>query len=170
MFGGTHEAVEWVNPLIGASTSQKLGEGKTFPGPTTPFGLVQATTLVRPQGDCGLSSAAWAAAGDGGSGLKDTIAVPASPAQDAAIPPKNLLRSLEIGVERPVSLKEFNVSVFPFIAALSMTHYTGDFVVLATCGMSSRSCLRPLVLFIAPESFPRLSRRPDLRVKRERFA
>ena len=96
--------------------------------------------------------------------MEDAIAVPASPAHDAAIPPKNLLRSLEIGVERPVSLKEFNVSVFPFIAALSMTHYTSDFVVLATCGgESSRSCLRPLVLFIAPESFPRLSRRPDLR-------
>jgi hypothetical protein len=39
--GETHAAAEWVNPLIGASTSQKLGEGKTFPGPTTPFGLVQ---------------------------------------------------------------------------------------------------------------------------------
>jgi hypothetical protein len=76
--------------------------------------------------------------------MEDAIAVPASPAHDAAIPPKNLLRSREIGVERPVSLKEFNVSVFPFIAALSMTHYTSDFVVLnlATCGgVSSRSCL-----------------------------
>ena len=30
-----------VNPLIGASTSSLLGEGKTFPGPTTPFGMVQ---------------------------------------------------------------------------------------------------------------------------------
>ncbi len=30
-----------IDPLIGASTSQKLGEGKTFPGPTTPFGMVQ---------------------------------------------------------------------------------------------------------------------------------
>src|SRR5882762_10301897 len=39
VFGETHEAAEWVNPLIGASTSQKLGEGKTFPGRTTPFGL-----------------------------------------------------------------------------------------------------------------------------------
>jgi putative alpha-1,2-mannosidase len=38
VFGETHEAAEWVNPLIGASTSQKPGEGKTFPGPTTPFG------------------------------------------------------------------------------------------------------------------------------------
>ena len=101
--------------------------------------------------------------------MEDAIAVPASPAHDAAIPPKNLLRSREIGVERPGSLKEFNLSVFPFIAALSMTHYTGDFVVLATCGMSSRSCLRPLVWFIAPESFPRLSRRPILGVKLERF-
>jgi len=30
-----------VNPLIGASTSSLSGEGKTFPGPTTPFGMVQ---------------------------------------------------------------------------------------------------------------------------------
>lgn len=30
-----------INPLIGASTSRELGEGKTFPGPATPFGLVQ---------------------------------------------------------------------------------------------------------------------------------
>jgi predicted alpha-1,2-mannosidase len=34
-------ASDWINPLIGASTSTKLGEGKTFPGPTTPFGLIQ---------------------------------------------------------------------------------------------------------------------------------
>jgi predicted alpha-1,2-mannosidase len=31
----------FINPLIGASTSTLLGEGKTFPGPTTPFGMVQ---------------------------------------------------------------------------------------------------------------------------------
>ena len=31
----------FVNPLIGASTSSLFGEGKTFPGPTTPFGMVQ---------------------------------------------------------------------------------------------------------------------------------
>jgi len=37
LFGETHQAAEWVNPLIGASTSQKLGEGKTFPGPTINF-------------------------------------------------------------------------------------------------------------------------------------
>lgn len=31
----------FINPLIGASTNTLLGEGKTFPGPTTPFGMVQ---------------------------------------------------------------------------------------------------------------------------------
>ena len=36
-----YEAAKHINPLIGASTSQKLGEGKTFPGPATPFGMVQ---------------------------------------------------------------------------------------------------------------------------------
>src|SRR5580700_5830509 len=30
-----------INPIIGASTSTLLGEGKTFPGPATPFGMVQ---------------------------------------------------------------------------------------------------------------------------------
>ena len=39
--GKEQHAVDLINPLIGASTSRKLGEGKTFPGPTTPFGLVQ---------------------------------------------------------------------------------------------------------------------------------
>jgi putative alpha-1,2-mannosidase len=39
--GVTREAAGFINPLIGTSTSQKLGEGKTLPGPTTPFGLVQ---------------------------------------------------------------------------------------------------------------------------------
>jgi predicted alpha-1,2-mannosidase len=39
----THEKPpsSFINPLIGASTSSLLGEGKTFPGPTTPFGMVQ---------------------------------------------------------------------------------------------------------------------------------
>jgi putative alpha-1,2-mannosidase len=39
----THEESpsRFVNPLIGASTSSLFGEGKTFPGPTTPFGMVQ---------------------------------------------------------------------------------------------------------------------------------
>jgi len=31
----------WIHPVIGASTSEKLGEGKTFPGPVAPFGMVQ---------------------------------------------------------------------------------------------------------------------------------
>src|ERR1700756_5444243 len=30
-----------INPLIGASTSTLFGEGKTFPGAATPFGMVQ---------------------------------------------------------------------------------------------------------------------------------
>jgi predicted alpha-1,2-mannosidase len=34
-------ASRFINPLIGASTSTLLGEGKTFPGPATPFGMVQ---------------------------------------------------------------------------------------------------------------------------------
>jgi len=34
-------ALRFINPLIGASTSTLLGAGKTFPGPTTPFGMVQ---------------------------------------------------------------------------------------------------------------------------------
>ena len=33
---GTKNNADWINPLIGASTSIKLGEGKTFPGPATP--------------------------------------------------------------------------------------------------------------------------------------
>jgi len=51
VFGETHEAAEWVNPLIGASTSQKLGEGKTFPGPTAPFGSVQLSPDTITGGD-----------------------------------------------------------------------------------------------------------------------
>jgi predicted alpha-1,2-mannosidase len=38
---GIKSNADWINPLIGASTSIKLGEGKTFPGPATPFGMVQ---------------------------------------------------------------------------------------------------------------------------------
>jgi predicted alpha-1,2-mannosidase len=34
-------SVDHIKPIIGASTSLKLGEGKTFPGPTAPFGMVQ---------------------------------------------------------------------------------------------------------------------------------
>ena len=35
------EDVDSINSLIGASTSKALGEGKTFPGPCAPFGMVQ---------------------------------------------------------------------------------------------------------------------------------
>ncbi len=34
-------ASRFINPIIGASTSDLLGAGKTFPGCTTPFGMVQ---------------------------------------------------------------------------------------------------------------------------------
>jgi predicted alpha-1,2-mannosidase len=51
MLGETREAADFVNPLIGASTSQKLGEGKTFPGATTPFGLVQLSPDTMTGGD-----------------------------------------------------------------------------------------------------------------------
>jgi predicted alpha-1,2-mannosidase len=40
-----------INPLIGASTSKALGEGKTFPGPTTPFGMVQLSPDTITGGD-----------------------------------------------------------------------------------------------------------------------
>ncbi|MFC6644627.1 GH92 family glycosyl hydrolase [Granulicella cerasi] len=36
-----HRPSDAIHPIIGASTSVKLGEGKTFPGPTMPFGMVQ---------------------------------------------------------------------------------------------------------------------------------
>jgi predicted alpha-1,2-mannosidase len=50
-FAETREPADFVNPLIGASTSQQLGEGKTFPGPTTPFGLVQLSPDTMTGGD-----------------------------------------------------------------------------------------------------------------------
>lgn len=34
-------ASRFINPIIGVSTSDLLGAGKTFPGSTTPFGMVQ---------------------------------------------------------------------------------------------------------------------------------
>lgn len=43
--------VDRIHPMIGASTSQKLGEGKTFPGATTPFGLVQLSPDTITGGD-----------------------------------------------------------------------------------------------------------------------
>ena len=43
--------VDGINPLIGASTSRRLGEGKTFPGPASPFGLVQLSPDTITGGD-----------------------------------------------------------------------------------------------------------------------
>jgi predicted alpha-1,2-mannosidase len=40
-----------IHPIIGASTSQKLGEGKTFPGATVPFGMVQISPDTITGGD-----------------------------------------------------------------------------------------------------------------------
>ena len=51
LLGEIRDAAEFVNPLIGASPSQKLGEGKTFPGATTPFGLVQLSPDTMTGGD-----------------------------------------------------------------------------------------------------------------------
>jgi len=45
--------VDKVNPLIGASTSVEFGEGKTFPGAATPFGLVQLSPDTITGGDNG---------------------------------------------------------------------------------------------------------------------
>ena len=52
------EAVDYVNPIIGASTSTSAGKslhglGKTFPGATTPFGLVQLSPDTKTGGDNG---------------------------------------------------------------------------------------------------------------------
>ena len=51
LLGEIRDAAEFVNPLIGASPSLKLGEGKTFPGATTPFGLVQLSPDTMTGGD-----------------------------------------------------------------------------------------------------------------------
>jgi predicted alpha-1,2-mannosidase len=45
--------VDSVNPFIGASTSLEYGEGKTFPGAATPFGLVQLSPDTITGGDNG---------------------------------------------------------------------------------------------------------------------
>jgi predicted alpha-1,2-mannosidase len=45
--------VDKVNPMIGASTSVEYGEGKTFPGAATPFGLVQLSPDTVTGGDNG---------------------------------------------------------------------------------------------------------------------
>jgi predicted alpha-1,2-mannosidase len=45
--------VDCINPMIGASTSREHGEGKTFPGAATPFGLVQLSPDTITGGDNG---------------------------------------------------------------------------------------------------------------------
>src|ERR1700742_5097388 len=45
--------VDQINPLVGASTSAALGEGKTFPGAATPYGLVQLSPDTITGGDNG---------------------------------------------------------------------------------------------------------------------
>jgi predicted alpha-1,2-mannosidase len=49
----TESLVDAVNPFIGASTSIEYGEGKTFPGAATPFGLVQLSPDTITGGDNG---------------------------------------------------------------------------------------------------------------------
>ncbi len=54
MAGAASESlVDSINPFIGASTSVALGEGKTFPGAATPFGLVQLSPDTITGGDNG---------------------------------------------------------------------------------------------------------------------
>src|SRR6185503_17173841 len=50
--------VDSINPMIGASTSAQYGEGKTFPGAATPFGLVQLSPDTVTGGDNG-SGYSW---------------------------------------------------------------------------------------------------------------
>jgi predicted alpha-1,2-mannosidase len=50
---GAESLVDKVNPMIGASTSVEYGEGKTFPGAATPFGLVQLSPDTITGGDNG---------------------------------------------------------------------------------------------------------------------
>ena len=56
--GSKSDIVDYINPMIGASTSTEVGRsghglGKTFPGPATPFGLVQLSPDTRTGGDNG---------------------------------------------------------------------------------------------------------------------
>lgn len=58
LWGKGKDIVDYVNPIIGASSSQKAGHsahglGKTFPGVTTPFGLVQLSPDTKTGGDNG---------------------------------------------------------------------------------------------------------------------
>ena len=56
----------FINPFIGASTSVLLGEGKTFPGATTPFGMVQLSPDTITGGVQGPPDYLWV--GDNGPG------------------------------------------------------------------------------------------------------
>ena len=58
MMASATDVVDYVNPMIGASTSTTAGKsghglGKTFPGVTTPFGLVQLSPDTKTGGDNG---------------------------------------------------------------------------------------------------------------------
>lgn len=50
---GAAPLVDSINPMIGCSTSMEFGEGKTFPGAATPFGLVQLSPDTITGGDNG---------------------------------------------------------------------------------------------------------------------
>lgn len=56
--GQQKDITDYINPMIGASTSQEAGKsghglGKTFPGATTPYGLVQLSPDTKTGGDNG---------------------------------------------------------------------------------------------------------------------
>lgn len=58
LFGQKKTPADYVNPMIGASTSEKAagsyhGLGKTFPGATTPYGMVQVSPNTITGGDNG---------------------------------------------------------------------------------------------------------------------
>lgn len=55
---GAIDIVDYINPMVGASTSEAVGKslhglGKTFPGSATPFGLVQLSPDTKTGGDNG---------------------------------------------------------------------------------------------------------------------
>ena len=52
-WAGERAAVDYIDPMVGASTSAEYGEGKTFPGAATPFGLVQLSPDTVTGGDNG---------------------------------------------------------------------------------------------------------------------
>jgi predicted alpha-1,2-mannosidase len=51
--GPAKEPVDFINPMVGASTNAEFGEGKTFPGAARPFGLVQLSPDTITGGDHG---------------------------------------------------------------------------------------------------------------------